>query len=220
MTKLAHSYSALKMYENCPLRYYHQRIIKSVKEQSGTATIYGERIHSALEHRLRDGTKLPDEAKHLEAAVRPLEKTSGRWEMLVEQEMTLNIKHKPTGWWDDDAWLRAKIDVLMLRDRRARVLDWKTGKRRPDFKQLELFALMVFEHYPDIDLVDAAFVWIKDMSSDSDRYERKSLPQMWENTINRIRRVEQSLENEVWPARPSGLCAYCPARHLCDYAQV
>ncbi len=25
MTKLAHSYTALKMYENCPKRYYHQQ---------------------------------------------------------------------------------------------------------------------------------------------------------------------------------------------------
>jgi hypothetical protein len=28
---LSHSFSALKLYENCPLRYYEQRIKKSVE---------------------------------------------------------------------------------------------------------------------------------------------------------------------------------------------
>ena len=53
MTKLAHSYTALKMYENCPKRYYHQRITKEVVDQPGTATVYGERVHKQLEEYLK-----------------------------------------------------------------------------------------------------------------------------------------------------------------------
>ena len=57
MTNLTHSFSAIKMYENCPKRYYHQRITKEVKDTGSDATIYGERVHEALEHRLKDKTK-------------------------------------------------------------------------------------------------------------------------------------------------------------------
>ena len=61
---LAHSYSSMKMFENCPQRYYRQRILKDIKDEGGEASMYGERIHEMLEHRLRDNTELPkgDEA--------------------------------------------------------------------------------------------------------------------------------------------------------------
>ena len=50
------------MYENCPRRYYYQRITKEVKDTGSDATIYGERVHEALEHRLEDKVELPSES--------------------------------------------------------------------------------------------------------------------------------------------------------------
>ena len=58
MTQLAHSYSSLKMYENCPKRYYHQRITKEVSDSGSEATRYGERVHKALEERLTNDNEL------------------------------------------------------------------------------------------------------------------------------------------------------------------
>jgi hypothetical protein len=55
MTKLSHSYSALKLYDNCPKNYYHQRVERSVRDTGNAVTAYGERIHKALELRLSDG---------------------------------------------------------------------------------------------------------------------------------------------------------------------
>jgi len=46
--KLSHSYSAIKLYENCPLRYFRQRIVKDVVDEGGEASKYGERIHEYL----------------------------------------------------------------------------------------------------------------------------------------------------------------------------
>jgi len=64
MTKLTHSYSSIKMYMNCPLRYYHQRIRKAVSDPGSEATHHGERIHKFLEDRLKTNTELPQEAAH------------------------------------------------------------------------------------------------------------------------------------------------------------
>ena len=64
--KLTHSYSSIKMYENCPKRYYHQRIMKEIKDEGSEATRYGERIHSDLEHRLVNNKPLTDETKQYE----------------------------------------------------------------------------------------------------------------------------------------------------------
>lgn len=218
--KLAHSYSSMKMYQNCPKRYYHQRITKEVVDEGGEATIYGERLHKMIEERLRDNTPLPDEAKGYAPMVEAVLKGLGSdYTMLIEQEMTLNRKLKPTGWWDEDAWMRSKLDVLVLRGDTAINLDWKTGKRRPDFDQLELFALQVFAHHKAVKEVTSCFVWLKDKAMDRQTYHRNNIGELWSNLLNKVSRIERSLHENEWPARPSGLCRFCPARHLCDFAQ-
>lgn len=216
--KLTHSFSSIKMYMNCPLRYYHQRVRKAVSDPGSEATHYGERIHKFLEDRLKTNTELPQEAAHYEGLMSAI--LSGmKGELLVEQELTLNVELQPTGWFDDDAWLRTKIDVLVLDTKWAAVLDWKTGKRKPDFDQLELYALQIFAHYPEVERVSVGFVWLKDKAMDRDEYVRQDAAALWEKLLTQIKRIEKSLETNTWPARPSGLCRFCPARHLCDFAQ-
>lgn len=215
---LTHSFSSIKMYMNCPLRYYHQRVRKAVSDPGSEATHYGERIHKFLEDRLKTNTDLPQEAAVYEGLVSAILKGM-KGELLVEQELTLNIDLKPTGWFDKDAWLRTKIDVLVLDTKRAAVLDWKTGKRKPDFDQLELYALQIFSHYPEVERVSVGFVWLKDKAMDREEYLRQDAADLWTKLLAQINRIEKSLETSTWPARPSGLCRFCPARHLCDFAQ-
>lgn len=216
--KLAHSYSSLKMYQNCPKRFYHQRITKEVVDQSGEATLHGERVHKFLEDRLRESVELPQEVEAYEPLVQAVLRSVGNGQLLIEQEMTLNRKLKPTGWWDEDAWMRSKLDVLVLKGPTAINMDWKTGKRRPDFDQLELFALQVFAHHSDVKEVTSCFVWLKDNAIDKQTYTRNNIGDMWSNLLNKVSRIERSLHSNDWPAKPSGLCRYCPARNLCDFA--
>ena len=138
---------------------------------------------------------------------------------MVEQEYTLNKDLQPTGWWDADAWLRFKLDVLIIRGTdKAIVADWKTGKRRPDFDQLEMFALAVFSFWPEVQKVTSMFVWTKENAIDKETYRREHTDAMWTRLLSRINRVEKSLETEVWPAKPSGLCRYCPCKNFCEFA--
>lgn len=125
MVKLAHSFSSLKMYENCPLRYYYQRITKEVSDTPGEASLYGERVHKQLELRLKDGEPLPQETTKFEPLINLLERKAEGKTLLVEQELTLNEKLSPTGWWDDDAWMRSKLDVLIIHKNKAFVGDYK-----------------------------------------------------------------------------------------------
>jgi len=219
MTKLSHSFSSIKMYENCAKRYYHQRIAKEVTDPGGEASIYGERVHKALEERLRDGVDLPEEVAHHEKIVHSIETRADGKTLLVEQELTLNEELVPTGWWDADAWMRSKLDVLIIHGDKAAVFDYKTGKRRPDFSQLELFALQVFAHYPDVTSVTSAFIWLKDNAVDSEVYTRDDEPVLWSRVLAKVKRIEQSLERDRWVANPSGLCRFCPAQHLCEYGR-
>ena len=216
--KLAHSYSAIKLFENCPYRYFRQRIVKDVEDEGGEASKYGERIHKMLEDRLKDEATLPEEAAGYEDLCQAVEAMSSNGELLIEAELVLTENLEPTGWWEPDAWLRSKLDVLVIDGDLAVVMDWKTGRRRVDQFQMELFAAQVFKHYPDIKKVRTSLVWLKTQEMDTKTYSRKDANAIWADVMTRIKRIYDAYDNEVWPAKPSGLCRFCPARHDCDYA--
>lgn len=218
--KLSHSYSSIKMYENCPLRYYKQRVLKEITDTGGDASVYGERIHKFLEDRLCENAALPQEAVQYEALCKSVEAIAEGGELHIERELVLNENLEPTGWWDADAWLRSKLDILVVNGDTAVVMDWKTGKRRPDFFQMELFAAQVFKHFPQVIKVKTSLVWLKTLEMDTEEYKLEHANQIWEKIISKIRRIHQSLEHETWPAKPSGLCPYCPAKHICEFAKV
>lgn len=215
--RLSHSYSSIKLFENCPLRYYRQRITKDVKDEGGEASKHGERVHELLELRLK-GSDIAQEVEQYEPLCQSVEKISRDGELHIEKELVLNENLHPTGWWDADAWLRSKLDVLVLRGEDAVVMDWKTGKRNPDFFQMQIFAAQVFKHYPDVQRVKTSLVWLKTLEMDTETYERVNINAAWAEIMGRIQRIHDAYDSGNWPARPSGLCNYCPARHDCDFA--
>jgi len=219
MAKLAHSFSALKMYENCPQRYYRQRIIKDVRDVGSAASKEGEKVHKALELRLSDGKPLPKELINIEPLCAKLDAAPG--ELMVEKELTLNDRLKSVGWFDSDAWFRIKVDVLLLNKATAVVLDWKNGKRNIDNFQMESTAAGLFMHYPEVETVKTSLIWVQTMKQDAETFTRKEhFNSSWKSIYGRIALIEKSAETNEWPAKPSGLCAYCPAQTSCKYARV
>lgn len=218
--RLSHSYSSIKLYENCPYRYFRQRISKDVVDEGGEASKYGERIHQYLEYRLANDAVLPQEVAHYEPLCLSVERIATGGELLIEKELVLTENLTPTGWWDADAWLRSKLDILVINGSLANVMDWKTGKRNADQFQMQLFAAQVFKHYPEVRSVRTSLVWLKTMEMDTETYFRGDVNAIWADVMKRIQRIHSSLEHDNWPARPSGLCRFCPARHDCDSARV
>jgi len=217
--RLSHSYSSIKMFENCPLNYYRQRIKKEIKDEGGEASIYGERIHAFLEARLK-GSGLDPEAAQYEPLCKSVEKLASQGELHIEMEATLTENLTPTTWWAPDAWLRSKLDVLVIIGPDAVVMDWKTGKRKADQFQMQLFAAQVFKHYPEVQRVKTSLVWLKTMEMDTHQYTRLDMNEVWGEIMRRIQRIHDAYEHGNWPARPSGLCRYCPCRHDCDFARI
>lgn len=217
--KLSHSYSSIKMYENCPYRYYRQRIVKDVVDTGSLATKAGEDTHKAIELRLLEGKPLPITLTKLEDTCKMLEEKEGG--LHVEKELVLTEGLKPTGWFDKDAWLRSKLDVFHvsfpdeLGERKGVVIDWKTGKRRVDSFQLDVFAAQAFAHYPDITKVTAVLVWLNTMDMDTFEYTIDDLPRLWQEILGKINRINASVDNDKWQVKPSGLCRFCPLHGKC-----
>jgi hypothetical protein len=217
--RLSHSYSSIKLFENCPLRYYRQRIKKEVVDEGGEASKYGERIHAFLEKRLK-GEPIEQEVAVYEPLCTSVEKLAARGELHIEKELVLTENLTATSWWEADAWLRSKLDVLVIVGNAAVVMDWKTGKRNADQFQMQMFAAQVFKHYPDVQRVKTSLVWLRALEMDTNQYDRADMNAIWAEIMKRIQRIHGAYDHGNWPARPSGLCRFCPCRHDCDYARV
>ena len=201
--RLSHSYSSIKLYENCPLRYFRQRVLKDVVDEGGEASKYGERIHTFLETRLKENSLLPQEVAHYEPLCASVERISKGGELHIEKELVLSENLTPTGWWDADAWIRSKLDILVINGSIANVMDWKTGKRKADQFQMQLFAAQVFKHFPEIDVVKTSLVWLKTFEIDTETYQRSEVNPIWADIMKRIQRIHSSLEHDNWPATPA-----------------
>lgn len=63
--KKAWSYSALTAFETCPRRFQLTRVTKQVRESQTKATVWGNKVHKALEDFARSGKPLtPDLEKY------------------------------------------------------------------------------------------------------------------------------------------------------------
>lgn len=208
---VAWSYSALNSFETCPKKHYHTKVKKDIPDPPGESAKWGTEVHKFLEERIKDGKQLPDSVKQYEPLCSKIEASPGN--VMAESQYCLNAGYKSVSWFAKDAWVRCILDLAVINDKTALVLDWKTGKRKPGSDQLKLFAATVFALEPGVEKVSTGFVWLKENKIDKETYTRDQLPQLWKEFLPRVRRLEIAHEENKWEAKPSGLCRkYCPVK--------
>lgn len=214
----AWSYSSLTKFETCPKQYYHIKVAKDVVEKPTEATIWGERVHKHLEDRVKYGTPLPDILRNYEKFVQPIADKPGI--KLVEQQFAINAAMQPTGWFAEDAWCRGIVDVGILSGSKGVLLDYKTGKRKPESSQLKLFAALAFAHYESLKTVHTGFIWLKDNKMDTETFTRDGVAMVWQEFLPRVQRLERAYKENKFIPKPSGLCrAWCPVpRSKCEFS--
>jgi len=219
---IAWSHSALNSYENCAYKHYVTRIAKTIKDVFGPEAQEGTKIHERLENRLLKGVPLSGLMKEYEDLCRAIEKAAG--ELHPECKFTLTREMKPTTYYGKNAWFRGIIDVLKVNGKSAWIGDWKTGKVKNDYDQLELFAGVVFIFYPEVMEVKANYIWTKTRElSPTQVYTRDMLHEIWGKYIPRAMALEQAAAEGKWPTNVTGLCkSYCVVNALgkCPDANV
>jgi hypothetical protein len=218
--KNAWSYSALTAFETCPRRFQLTRVTKQVREPQTQATVWGNKVHKALEDFARSGKPLSPDMKKYERYVKKIQSYEGK--RVVEERVALDRSFRPTTWMAKDVWVRGIIDIGVVGSEKAYLLDWKTGKRRPDSNQLKLFAALAFAMYPWVDKVVTGFIWLKSGEFDKEVFTRKQLPEIWSEFLPRLSRVAIAYDQDKWTPKPSGLCKnWCPVgRKLCEFCGV
>lgn len=214
----AWSYSALNDFETCPHGYAQKKVYKNFKDEMSAEGLKGVEVHNRLEKRLMHGQPLPDDmpyekwARIIEAA------KSGTDVLKCEMQIALNRNFQQTSWFGKDAWARAIIDVLLVKEEgtTAYVYDWKTGKVKTDPTQLKLFVAVLNRVYPDIERYVTKFVWLKydkvtPSTVEGDMFMREWIPDIWREILPRVKRMEEAYNAGVFPMKPNGLCGkYCP----------
>lgn len=211
-TKLTWSFSSLKLYENCPKKYYHLRILKDVVEPETEAQLYGTAAHEAAENYVRDGTPLPKGFAYMQEMLDVLREVPG--EKLCEFKLGLREDLSPCEFNDPDVFFRGIADLIILdRERkRAFIVDYKTGKsaKYADTGQLELMALAVFKKFPEIEHVRAGLVFTIAQAFVQSYYDRWELTGFTAKFSDTLIQLKSSLETGVFNPKRSGLCrAHC-----------
>ena len=212
MTLPAWTFSQLEKFETCPKQFYHVRVAKDVIEPQTEATLWGSKVHTAMEDRIRDDTPLPEGMEQWEGFAKQICAMPG--EKLAEEKMALDKSFQPAEW--DNAWTRGIADMLIVHGNKAATLDYKTGKRKLTH-QLMLYAAYTFAYYPEVETVTTGFVWLRDKKIDRETFTRADIPTIWGTFLPKVRKLEIAYEKDKWIARPSGLCnGWCPVKS-CEF---
>jgi RecB family exonuclease len=209
--KVTWSHSSLKDYEGCAKRYQEVKVLKNFPFVENDATRYGTEFHKAAEDYIQDGVVLPEQFNFAKPTLDALIAKPGR--KLCEKQMALTSNLQPCDWKSTDAWVRGIADLIIVDDENmtAWVVDYKTGNNKyPDREQLKLMSLMVFAHMPHIRKVNSALLFV--VKDDMVRHAM-TLDQAeaeWWQYRERVARIEQAHDTNVWNPRPSPLCPWCP----------
>lgn len=202
------SFSSIKSFDQCPKKYYHLKVAKDYKEPLTDAITYGSEFHKAAELYIKECVPLPTHFNYAKGALDNLNQLPG--EKLCEYEMGLTENLDPCGFRDEQVWWRGIADLIIL-DREkgeARVLDYKTGKsaKYADTGQLELMALAIFKHFPEVRKVKAGLLFVVAKQFVKDNYNIDAAPTMWQKWLRDHDRMRFAYQTNVWNPRPSGLC--------------
>jgi len=211
------SYSALTAFETCPRRFYLTRVSREVKEPQTEATLWGNKVHKALELYAKGEKPLQKDFKVFQRYVDKILSYEGK--RVVEKQVALDRNLRPTTWMAKNVWVRGIIDIGVVGSEKAYLLDWKTGKRKPDSDQLKLFAALAFASFPWIERVTTGFIWLKPREFDKETFTREQLTEIWGEFHPRLSRLATAYAEDKWTPKPSGLCrSWCPVgQRLCEF---
>jgi hypothetical protein len=201
------SFSSLNKFVTCPNQYLETKVLHNFKDEQGDVALWGEYVHKCIEDAVNSSAALPDNVKKYGPQIWIA--IDGLKNAHAEVELALDNKFYPCEW--DHAWVRGIIDLLKISGNEALALDWKLGKIKPDSKQLKLFALLIFHHRPEVDIVHTSFEWLQFNQNTKETFTRDQIPELWQVFVGDLAQYVRAFKTDVWQKRPSGLCnGWCP----------
>lgn len=217
--KMPLSFSAIKLYEQCPHRFYQDKVLKRFPYVQGPAANRGEQIHKAFEDFIKSDTPLPEIAIPFRQWVETFKAQEGVKH--CEYKMAMSWSVKPTDYFRGrNIWIRGQFDLMVEQGSHAVIIDYKTGKSKyADISQIELMALMAFLHFPEINTIKGALVFVDESKVVKGDYSRDKMDEYIDRWRKRSMPIVQSLTTRKFLMKPSGLCGFCPVTDCPHYRE-
>ena len=180
---------------------------------------FGNEIHKIAEEYVAKDKPIPEKYRGIEPALKALKDMEG--EKLCENKLGLTIDFEPCGFFDKKVWWRGVADIIILQGDTILTVDYKTGKKSQyaDLKQLEILALALFKHYPQVKRVKAGLLFLFADDFIKTVYSADAQSTLWTDWVSDVGQLETSVVNDVWTAKPNFTCrGWCPV-HSCDHNQ-
>jgi hypothetical protein len=204
---VVYSYTLLKTADTCLYKCYRQYIKRDLPFDKTPEIKWGEEVHEAMEYRI-GGKPLPLHMQHWEPLVAAYVERKARPEM----KTGLTKNGKPTGFFDNDVWLRCKIDTTIFSPttsvRSAFLADWKTGSSKyEDPFELEIQALTLTARLA-LTKVAGHYVWLKE-NRIGEIHDLSDFNATWAKINNKVEVIEDCMVSGEWPKTRSPLCGWC-----------
>lgn len=198
------SWSMVDAYKTCPRRFYEINLCKNYTEPTSQEILWGNTVHKALELRIGQNIQLTEATITYEPIASAFANAPG--DKYCELKTAVNFTLEPCDFFADDCWNRGVEDLVIVNGDKALTVDWKTGKKKPYSRQLELSACRVMSLFPAVNTVTSAFSWLQTKEWTRATYQREQLSALWEGFYQDVQDMLWSEQNNTWPAKPSGLC--------------
>lgn len=218
MPQIKWSHSSLKQFETCQRQYHEIKVLKKWPFEQHESALYGEQLHLAAELYVKDGTPIPPAFAFIKPTVDAL--LSKKGVKLPEYEMALSEDLEVCAWDSAAVWVRGIADLLIIDEEEgiAWCIDYKTGSDRyPDKNQLDLMSLMIFKHFPEIQEVRSALLFVVKNSMVKHKVTRDQEEALWWKYRERVARIAECMDTGVWRPKQSGLCKKYCAVLTCEY---
>jgi len=197
------SFTVINTFLICAHQMYRRYVKKDVVFKGTPESEWGNQVHSAFEYRL-GGKPLPTNMVQWEPLVAPLDGLGAR----AEVKLGITAQGKPTGFFDENVWLRGKADVIAISGTACFLPDWKTGKPREEPLELAVNAMLVHAHNPYLRTFTGSYVWLKEnrMGVPHDVSDTNST---WAKVNNIVEDIKDCMQSGDWHKRKSPLCGWC-----------
>jgi hypothetical protein len=213
------SFSKIGDFEKCK-KYFWLKHEKKIPEperplrpgQTEHANDRGSRVHDNCEQYVRGDIDnlAPEAEKHFGCQIDLLRVLHEFGHVELEGEWGMDEDWEIADW--DTAWLRLKLDVLVhVSYTDAIVIDYKTGKKFGNevkhAQQLQLYALVAFLRYPELETVDAQLWYLDVNETTSQRFTRSQALRFMKSFE---KRGSDIVGCTSWPANPNKFsCQWC-----------
>lgn len=215
---VVYSPSNMSTYLQCPRKFQAQCITKEITWQESKQKNRGIQVHDTLRRAVMDGwdsvKEYPDGinidfSKQRVNTIRSLMANGAS--CYTEYEMVLNKKLKSGSWWDDDAYIRCKADVVIVPEKSDRlcILDWKTGKHWDDIDfqlRVEAFISYFLFQRP---IVQYSYLYVDDGSVQSGVINFNNGKGSVQDIVSLIKEMDNAQVNNDFKCKRNKFCKWC-----------